>query len=119
MFVAVEVEVCLVSEKLFGIDAPLAFECTYGYDDLLYFRHFFSWDYFPVILFDVGTDFLDDVLMKVSRRATSWIDVSKGCTCCCWRRMILNSECFIASSGNLSEWNHSIRRALHLITALT
>ena len=56
----------LCVEDLFGLDAPLAFECLYVWEDLLYFWPLFSWDYFPVILFDVSVELLDYSILKLS-----------------------------------------------------
>ena len=61
-----DIDACLLFEHYFGLDVSLAFECSYRWEDFLYFQDLLSWDWFPVIYFDVSIDFLDDGLLKLS-----------------------------------------------------
>ena len=45
---------------------PLVLELPYGWGDLFYFWNLLSWDYFPVLLFDLSIYLLDDGLLKLS-----------------------------------------------------
>ena len=66
MFSAVDVEACLVFEHSFGLDVTLVFERPRGWEYLLSFFHLYSWYQFPVLLFSVSVEFIDDGLLKLS-----------------------------------------------------